>query len=120
MAHDTLSDPPNSVGDEFEPLGFVEAFGSSDQSNVPLGNEVFQGEAMTLILLGHRNHKSQVGIYQFVEGQLVTLLDSNRKGHLMSAVIISSLETSLRYLSIDLESRLVSCLVILSCLICSC
>ena len=74
-----LANPPDSIGDEFEAAGLVELPGGRDESDIPLVDQIRQPHALALVLLGHRNHKAQVGLGQFGHGLLVALADAARQ-----------------------------------------
>ena len=61
---DALPDPPHGVGDELEAACLIEFLGSLDQADVALVDEVGQRQALVLVLLGHGDHKAQVGGYE--------------------------------------------------------
>ena len=73
---DALADPPHGVGDELEALRLVEALGRLDQPQVALVDEVAQGQALVLVLLGHGHDEAQVGFRQLFEGHLVAFADA--------------------------------------------
>jgi hypothetical protein len=64
---DGLSNPPDGVGDELDALGLVELVGRADEAEVALVDQVGEGHALVLILLGHGNDESQVAADQLVE-----------------------------------------------------
>lgn len=78
-----LTNPPHSVGDELEAAGFVEALGGLDEADVTLVNQVGEAETLVLVLLGHRDHETEVGLGEAVEGLLVAVLDALGKLHFL-------------------------------------
>ncbi len=57
---DRLPDPPGGIGRELVALGVVELLDRADQTEVALLDQVEQGHAATAVLLGDRDHKTQV------------------------------------------------------------
>ena len=64
------------VGDELVALGAVEALGGGEQSHVAGADQVGQREAAVLVVFGHVDDESQVGLDEFVAGVPVALLDA--------------------------------------------
>ena len=83
---DRLPHPPDGVGNELEPAGLVEPFGRLDQTQVALTDQIFQRPPLTLELLGHTDHESQVGDDQLVLGLAISLLDQLGKLDLLPGV----------------------------------
>ena len=73
---DALADPPHGVGDEFEAAGLVEFFCCLDQAEVSFVDQVREADALVLILFGDRDDEAQVGACQFIQGFLVSFLNS--------------------------------------------
>src|SRR5690606_7853307 len=73
---DRLSDPPDGVGDELDPLLRVELPRSRHQPDVPLLDQVGQANAAVLILLRYRYDKAEVGAYELRHSVFVPLLGS--------------------------------------------
>ena len=73
---DGLPDPPHRIGDELEAAGLIELLRRLDQAEVALVDQVGQGKALVLVLLGHRHDETQIGPREFLEGLLVTLADA--------------------------------------------
>src|SRR5688572_10680752 len=73
-AGDRLPDPRSGVGREFVAAVVVEVVGGLHQADVPLLNEIEEGEATADILLGHGNDETQVGPDQVGTSQLAVEL----------------------------------------------
>jgi hypothetical protein len=58
---DVLPDPPHCKGYKFKTPGFIN-LGGFDQPQVPLADQVTQRQAPVLVLLDHRNDKTQIGL----------------------------------------------------------
>ncbi len=80
---DLLTDPPHGIADELEAAGLIEAFGRLDEAEVAFADEVGQGEALALVLLGHGHNEAQIGLAQFLQSVVVPLLDAYRELHLL-------------------------------------
>ncbi len=50
---DGLTDPPNSVRDEFEAFGFIETLCRLDQTKVTLVDQITQRKPLVLVLFGY-------------------------------------------------------------------
>src|SRR5262249_15151917 len=70
-----LPDPPDRIGDELDSLGLVELVGRPDEAEVALVDEIGEGHALVLVLLGHRNDEPEVAADQLVERFAVTGTD---------------------------------------------
>ena len=57
---DGLADPPGGVGRELEALVRIELLDRSHQAEVPLLDEVGEGEAPVAVALGNRDDESQI------------------------------------------------------------
>src|SRR5439155_22681191 len=68
---DRLADPPHGVGDELHSLVRVELPGRREQPDVPLPDQVGEGQTPVLVLLGDRDHEAQVALHQFLHRLLV-------------------------------------------------
>ena len=79
---DRLANPPHGVGDEFETARLVELLGGLDQAEVPFVDQVGQAESLVLVLLGYRDHETQVGLGQLFERFLIAFADSLGQFHL--------------------------------------
>ena len=77
-----LTNPPNSVRDEFETTGLIETLRSLDQTEIALVDQVGKAKSLILILLGYRNHKTEVGLGEFFQRSLVALFDLSGQLHL--------------------------------------
>ncbi len=76
--HDALANPPNGVRDELEASCLIEFLGGLDQTHITLVDQVGERDALMLILLGHRNHETQIATHQPVASTLAlsaTLMD---------------------------------------------
>ena len=80
---DRLANPPYGIRDEFETAGFVELLGSLDKPQVALVDQVGKAQSLVLVLFGYGDHEAQVGFGQFLQGFLVSLLDSLGEFHLL-------------------------------------
>src|SRR6266511_893177 len=60
-ARDALADPPRGVGGELESAAPVEQLDGPHEADVPLLDQVEQGQALALVLAGHGHHQSEVG-----------------------------------------------------------
>ena len=65
---DGLADPPRGVGRELEPPPGVEPVDGLDQAEVALLDEVEQGQAGRLVLLGDGDDQAQVGADELAVG----------------------------------------------------
>jgi hypothetical protein len=72
---DRLTNPPDGVGDELDPLGLVEFVSCPNEAEIPFVDQVRQGHALILVLLGHRDDESEVGSDQLVQSLLIILPD---------------------------------------------
>jgi hypothetical protein len=75
-AADRLTDPQGPVGGELEALSPVELLDGADQAEHALLDEVAEGEALALVLAGHRDHQTEVGVDHAVLGRQIALLDA--------------------------------------------
>ena len=80
---DALANPPHGVGNEFEATGLVELLGGLDQAQVALVDEVREAESLVLVLLGHGNHKAQIGAGKLLQGGLVSFTDTLGQFHFL-------------------------------------
>src|SRR5690606_15531847 len=69
---DRLPDPPDRVGDELDPLGFVELVGGADETEVALVDQVGKRHALILVFLGDCDNEAEGAADQGVEGLVVT------------------------------------------------
>src|SRR4051794_16459227 len=74
-----LANPPDRVRDELDALGLVELVGGPDQTEVALVDQVGQGHALVLVLLGHRHDEAEVAADQLVERLAISDPDTLRK-----------------------------------------
>ena len=65
-----LTNPPYSIGNEFEASSLIELLCGLNQANVTLINQVSQRQSLMLILLCNRYHESKVCRHQLVLGAL--------------------------------------------------
>src|SRR2546427_3967496 len=72
---DGLPDPPDGVGDELGPLRVVVAVGGLDEPEVPLVQQVFEGEPEVPVLAGHLDDEAEVGLHELVEGPVIPFTD---------------------------------------------
>lgn len=63
--------------------GFVELLGSLDKPQIALVDQVGKAQSLVLVLFGYGDHEAQVGFGQFLQGFLVSLLDSLGEFHLL-------------------------------------
>ena len=80
---DRLAYPPHGIGDELETARFIELLRSLDEPQVAFIDKVGKAEPLVLVLFGHRNHETQVGLRQLFKRLLVALLDALRKLHFL-------------------------------------
>ena len=80
---DGLADPPDGVGDELHALVRIELPGSREQPHVALPDQIGQGQAAVLVLLGHRDHEPQVALGQLLHGLLVAGADLTGERNLL-------------------------------------
>src|SRR6266550_106808 len=73
-ARDRLSDPPRRVRGELVTLAVVELFDRTDQTDVPLLDQVEEAHAAADVLLRDRHNETEVGLGQVV-ARVVALLD---------------------------------------------
>ena len=50
---DTLTDPPDGIGDELESAGLVELVGGSNEAHIAFADKVDKGNALMLVLFGY-------------------------------------------------------------------
>ena len=74
-----LADPDRRVGREPVALAVVELLGRADEAEHALLDEVAQGETLALVVPGHADDETQVGVDQLVLRREVTLLDPLRE-----------------------------------------
>ena len=79
---DGLTNPPYSITDEFESTRLIKFLSSLNQAQVTLVDQVGQAQTLVLILLGYRDHKTQIGTGQFLQRHTVTLTDALGQFHL--------------------------------------
>ena len=77
-----LANPPNRVRDELETTGFVKPLCGLDEPQVAFVDQIRQRQSLVLVLLGHRDHKSEVGFGQLLQCGLVSCLDLAGEFHL--------------------------------------
>ena len=65
---DGLTDPPRGVGGELVPLFVIELLGCTNQTETALLNQVLKTQAPVHVLLGNRDHKTQVRLNHFFLG----------------------------------------------------
>jgi hypothetical protein len=58
---DALSDPPDSVGDEFESSSFIKSLCGLEEPEISFINQIRKGKSLVLILFGDRYDKPQIG-----------------------------------------------------------
>jgi len=71
-----LAYPPHRVGYELEILLFVKPLGGPDKAEVPLVDKVGKGQALVLIIAGHRNGEPEIRLHQFFERLAVSFMDA--------------------------------------------
>lgn len=71
-----LAYPPHRVGNELKILRFVEPLGGPDEAEVSLVYKIGKGQALVLIIAGHRNGEPEVCRHQFLERFPVTCMDT--------------------------------------------
>ena len=57
---DRLPDPPDRIGDELDPPIRIELPGRGHETDVPLADQVHEGDTAVLELLGDRDHEPHV------------------------------------------------------------
>ena len=101
-AGDGLADPPRGVGRELEALGVVELLDGPHEAEVPLLDEVEEGEAPVAVALGDRDHEPEVGLDERLLGLLSPPDLRSQPGALLGGTF-----RALRLGSGDLARRLV-------------
>lgn len=76
---DRLADPPDRIGDEVDPLALVELVGRADEPEVPLVDQVGEGDTLVLVLLGDGDDEAEVAADEGVEGVLIAAANALRK-----------------------------------------
>jgi hypothetical protein len=76
---DRLADPPHRVADELDAFGLVEFVSRANQTEVAFVDQIGQGHALVLVLLGDAHDEPQVGSHQLVERLGVAELDPLRE-----------------------------------------
>ncbi len=71
-----LANPPDGIGDKLEATGFIEALRGFDETVVTFVDQVGKRKSLSLVLLSHRNDKTEVGSRQFVQSFLIALFDT--------------------------------------------
>jgi hypothetical protein len=78
-----LANPPHRVRDELDTLGLVEFVGRTNETEVALVDEIGKGDALILVLLGHRDHEAEIAADQLVQRFTVTDTDPLRQADLL-------------------------------------
>jgi len=65
---DGLANPPDGVRDELDALIGVELPRRRQEADVSLADEVGEGQAAVLVLLGDRDHEAEVPLHQLLHG----------------------------------------------------
>ena len=74
-ARDGLPDPPDCIGGELVAAPPIVLVHGAHQADVPLLDQVQQGQAPTEVLLGHADDEPQVGQHELLDGRIVSRLD---------------------------------------------
>ena len=69
--HDGLADPPHRIGDELDPLVWIESLGRLDETDIAIVDEVQQGKPAAFILVGYAHHVLEVAADERVHGLFV-------------------------------------------------
>src|ERR1043165_3527918 len=80
---DRLADPPYRVGNELDPLRFIELVRSANEAEVALVDQVRERHALVLIFLRDADDEPQVRTDQLVERFLITDADLLRERDLI-------------------------------------
>src|SRR4030095_7925776 len=66
--HNRLTNPPHSVGDEACAVFRVELTGSMQKAEIPLIDEVGEGQPISLIFIRNLDHKTEIALDEFAQG----------------------------------------------------
>src|SRR3712207_5519361 len=80
---DRLPDPPDSISGEAVAKLRIELFNRPEQAQVALLDEVLEGETHPPVILGHRDHQSEVALYQLFARPLVSGASASGEGDLL-------------------------------------
>lgn len=69
---DGLADPPDRVRDELDALIGIELPRGGEQANIAFADQVNEGQAAILVLLGDRDDESQIALDEFLERVRIT------------------------------------------------
>jgi hypothetical protein len=72
-SHNRLPDPLNGICAELEALAMVELLYSMHQANIPLLNEIEEGQATSNVLSGYTNNQAQIGFHEMLARSLGSL-----------------------------------------------
>ena len=82
-ALDGLLDPPGTVGGKFAAFGRVEPFHRLHQPDVPLADQIQQGQPEVLVIMGDFDHQAQIGLDHLFPRLLVAFSDARRQHNLL-------------------------------------
>src|SRR5690242_4966194 len=80
-----LTNPPNRVRDELDPLRLVEFVRGANETEVALVDEIRERDALVLILLRDGHDEAEIRAHQLVERFLIALANALRQPHLLVA-----------------------------------